>query len=55
MAYDLAILNTFFKKNDYITYESGGRETQLDYILYKRNSMSEVKNCKVIKGEGVSK
>ena len=55
MAHDLAILNTFFKKNDYITCENGGQETQLDYILYKRNNMNEVKNCIVIKGEGVSK
>ncbi|XP_069971002.1 uncharacterized protein [Penaeus vannamei] len=46
VAYDLAILNTFFKKKDYNTYESGGQETQLDYILYKRSKMSEVRNFK---------
>nr|XP_027232040.1 uncharacterized protein LOC113823570 [Penaeus vannamei] len=55
VAYDLAILNTFFKKKDYNTYESGGQETQLDYILYKRSKMSEVRNFKVIKGETAAK
>jgi len=55
VAYDLAILNTFFKKKDNNTYESGGQETQLDYILYKRSKMSEVRNFKVIKGETAAK
>ena len=55
LAYDLAIVNTFFKKKDYVTYESGGRETQLDYILYKRNRMKDVKNCKVVKSETAAK
>ena len=55
VAGDLAILNTFYCKRDYSTYESGGQESQIDYILYRRGYMKEVKNCKVIKGEGVAK
>ncbi|KAK4299957.1 hypothetical protein Pmani_027812 [Petrolisthes manimaculis] len=42
VASDMAILNTFYDKNDYTTYSSGQQDTQLDYILYKRNNMNEV-------------
>ena len=55
VAGDLAILNSFYCKKDYITYASGGQETQLDYILYRRAHIREVKNCKVVKGEAVAK
>ena len=55
MASDMALLNTFHCKRDYITYASGGQGTQLNYILYRRGLMNEVKNCKVVKGESVAK
>ena len=55
MAGDIALLNTFYSQRDQITYTSGGLEAQLDYILYRRGLMNEVKNCKVIKGESVAK
>ncbi|KAJ0175133.1 hypothetical protein K1T71_009274 [Dendrolimus kikuchii] len=52
-AYDLAILNTYFKKKDehLITYKSGNNKTQIDFILTRRNKMNTVKDCKVIPGE----
>ncbi|XP_063596684.1 uncharacterized protein LOC134773413 [Penaeus indicus] len=52
LVYDLAISNTFFKK-DYNEYKSGGRETQIDFILYRRRKLNEVKICKVIKRKSV--
>ena len=55
MSSDMALLNTFYCKRDYITYASEGQETQLDYILYRRGLMNEAKNCNVIKEESVSK
>lgn len=56
VASDMAVINSFYKKteNQYVTYSSGGTETQIDFILCKRNHLVEVKNCKVIKGESVS-
>ena len=51
-ANELAVLNTWFKK-DYkkrATYESGGRKSQIDYILVRRSELS-VKDVKVIAGE----
>ena len=35
MAFDLAIVNTFFEKkvNQFVTYNSGGRESQIDFLM----------------------
>ena len=54
LAFDMAIINTFFTSRNYATYSSGGRETQIDFMLCRRNHLVEIKNCKVIKGETVS-
>ncbi|XP_063595885.1 uncharacterized protein LOC134772741 [Penaeus indicus] len=56
LANDMAIANTFFKKgaHQYVTYKSGGRESQIDFLGCRRNHLGELKNCKVIKGESVS-
>ena len=56
VSFDMAIVNTFFKKKSehQITYKSGGRASQIDYILYKRSGLTEVKNCKVIPGDHVA-
>ena len=56
MSFDMAIVNTFFKKKreHLITYRSGGRSSQIDYLLYKRSKLLEVKNCKVIPGDHVA-
>uniref|UniRef100_A0A8D8YAF2 Craniofacial development protein 2 n=3 Tax=Cacopsylla melanoneura TaxID=428564 RepID=A0A8D8YAF2_9HEMI len=55
-AYDLRILNTFFKKKDenYITYKSGGNVSQIDYVLCRSKHGKEVRDCNVIKGESVT-
>ena len=50
IASNMALLNTLYCKRDDITFTSGGQETQIDYILYRRGRMNEVTNCKVIKG-----
>lgn len=49
-AHDLAITNTFFRKREshLITYESGGRKTQIDYWLLKRTDLKLAMDCKVI-------
>ena len=54
LAFDMAITNTFFTSGNYATYSSGGRHTQIDFLMYRRNHLVEVKNCKIIKGETVS-
>ena len=56
LAFDLAIVNTFFEKkvNQYVTYNSGGRESQIDFLMCRRCRLKEVINCKVINGEAVA-
>ena len=54
LAFDIAIVNTFFMKKDYVTYRSGGRESQIDFLMCRRQHLKEVKDCKVINGENVS-
>ena len=52
---DMALANTFFtkKQEHQITYKSGGRSSQIDYMLYRRKDLREVKDCKVIPGDHV--
>ena len=54
---EMAILNTYFQKrlNHKVTYKSGNRTTQIDYILCKRGKLKEVSDCKVVAGESVAK
>ena len=56
LSFDMAIVNTFFtkKREHLVTYRSGGRYSQIDYFLYKRLGLVEVKNCKVIPGDHVA-
>ena len=56
MAFDLAIVNTFFEKkvNQFVTYNSGGRESRIDFLMRRRCHLNEVINCKVINGEAVA-
>ncbi|XP_063372213.1 uncharacterized protein LOC134660405 [Cydia amplana] len=51
--YDLAVINTFFKKKDthLITYHSGGHSTQIDYAITRRSHLKYYKDSKVIPGE----
>ena len=44
---DLAIVNTYFKKKDKhrVTYISGGKSTQVDYLMCKRRNLKEMCDC----------
>ncbi|XP_051782811.1 uncharacterized protein LOC127527635 [Erpetoichthys calabaricus] len=54
---DMAFVNTYFKKREEhrVTYKSGGRCTQVDYILCRRVNLKEIEDCKVVAGEIVVK
>ena len=54
---DMAVLNTYFKKKEEhrVTYQSGSRRTQVDYVLCRRRQLKEVGDCKVFAGECVAK
>ena len=54
---DLAIINTYFKKKDEhrVTYKSGGKSTQVDYVMFKRRNLKEMCDCNVILNECVAK
>ena len=54
---DLAIINTYFKKkNEHrVTYKSGGKSTQVDYVICRRRNLKEMCDCKVILNECVAK
>ncbi|XP_021979762.1 craniofacial development protein 2-like [Helianthus annuus] len=53
VAHDLGIINSFFRKrvSHLITFSSGGRNTQIDYLLMKREDRRWWRDCKVIPGE----
>ena len=54
---DLAIVNTYFKKKDEhrVTYKSGGKSTQVDYVMCRRRNLKEMCDCNVILNECVAK
>ena len=54
---EMAVLNTYFKKREEhrVTYKSGGRSTQVDYIVCRRAYLKEIGDCKVIAGDNVAK
>ena len=54
---DLAIVNTYFKKKDEhrVTYKSGRKSTQIDYVMFRRRNLKEMCDCKVILNECVAK
>ena len=53
--FDLVIANTWFTKtrSQLITFKSGNSESQIDYILTNRRSLTDIINCKTIPGEAV--
>ncbi|KAK3519256.1 hypothetical protein QTP70_023102 [Hemibagrus guttatus] len=53
---DMAVVNTYFQKREEhrVTYKSGGRRTQVDYILCRRDNLKEISDCKVVVGESVA-
>ena len=56
MAFDLSIVNTFFEKrpNHVVTCKSGGRQSQIVFLMCRRQQMDEVNNCKAINGKSVA-
>ena len=56
-SFELSCMNTCFQKTDkhLVTYESGGVESQIDYILVRGDDKSNVVDCKVILGEACAK
>ena len=54
---ELAITNTSFVKKPThgVTYSSGGRSSQVDYIMVRRRRIKEVVDTKVVVGESVAK
>ncbi|KAK3550110.1 hypothetical protein QTP86_020660, partial [Hemibagrus guttatus] len=54
---DMAVVNTYFQKREEhrVTYKSGGRRTQVDYILCRRGNLEEISDCKVVVGESVAR
>ena len=54
---ELAITNTYFVKKPAhrVTYSSGGRSSQVDYIMVRRRKIKEVVDTKVVVGESVAK
>jgi len=56
LSFDMVIGNTLFRKRNehLITYKSGDRASQIDFLLYRRRNIREIKNCKVIPGDHVT-
>ena len=54
---DLAIVYTYFKKKGEhrVTYKSGGKRTQVDYVMCRRRNLKKVSDCKIIVNECVAK
>ena len=54
---DLAIVNIYFKKKDEhrLTYKSGEKSSQVDYVMCRRRNLKEMCDCKVILNKCVAK
>ena len=54
---ELAITNTYFVKKPAhrVTYNSGARSSQVDYVIMRRRRIKEMVNTKVIVGENAAK
>jgi hypothetical protein len=55
VAYNLVIANTFFRKrySHLVTFSSGHRSSQIDFVLTRREDKRACLDCKVIPGESV--
>ena len=49
-AYGMRIMNTFYHKgrDHLVTYNSEGRESQIDYIILRKEYAKECTNCKLL-------
>ncbi|GKB13220.1 craniofacial development protein 2, partial [Tanacetum coccineum] len=56
IAHDLVVVNSYFKKRDHhlVTFQSGGRCTQIDYLLVRRGDLKACKDCRVFPREACS-
>ena len=54
---NLAIVNTYFKKKEEhrVTYKSGEKSSQVNYVMCRRKNLKKMCNCKVIVNECVAK
>ncbi|KAI5623399.1 hypothetical protein C0J50_17186 [Silurus asotus] len=54
---EMAMVNMYIKKKDYhrVNYKSGGRCTQVDYVLCRRCNLKEIGDCKVLAGDSVAR
>ena len=54
---DLAIVHTYFKKKDKhrVTDKSGGKSTQVDYVMCRTKKLKEMCDCKVIVNKCIAK
>ncbi|KAI5614476.1 hypothetical protein C0J50_9063 [Silurus asotus] len=54
---EMAVVNTYFKKKEdhRVTYKSGGRFTQVDYVLCRRCNLKKIGDCKVLAGDSVAR
>ncbi|GKC82644.1 ataxia telangiectasia mutated family protein [Tanacetum coccineum] len=55
-AHDLVVANSFFKKSDahLITFQSGGHNTQIDYLLVRKGDLRACKDCRAFPSEACS-
>ncbi|KAI5628038.1 hypothetical protein C0J50_8276 [Silurus asotus] len=54
---EMAVVNTYFKKKEdhRVTYKSGGRCTQVDFVLCRRCNLKKIGDCKVLAGDSVAR
>ncbi|KAI5090479.1 hypothetical protein C0J45_19340 [Silurus meridionalis] len=54
---EMAVVNTYIKKKEEnrVKYKSGGRCTQVDYVLCRRCNLKEIGDCKVLAGDSVAR
>ncbi|KAI5094875.1 hypothetical protein C0J45_14950 [Silurus meridionalis] len=54
---EMAVVNTYFKKKEdhRVMYKSGGRCTQVDYVLCRRCNLKEIGDCKVLAWDSVAR
>ncbi|KAF7690283.1 hypothetical protein C0J45_19462 [Silurus meridionalis] len=54
---EMAVVNTYFKKKEdhRVTYKSGGRCTQVHYVLCRRCNLKEIGDCKVLAGDSLAR
>ena len=54
---NLAVVNTYFMKKDKHreTYKSGGKSTQVDYVMCRRRDLKGMCDCKVMVNKCVAK